>query len=196
MRDKSYSDPGAIIEYAQKTIRSGQRSLIKDLPDTIKSIIKHDLWRGRSDQDGNEFKSFREFCEYRIIWGLGIEYDKLRTYCSVDEECTRLLNEIEPALLENGNGPGRGNKSLNNVKPFQAGNNPTYTLRRLKRDHPELAQAVINGEISANAAAIKAGFRKPSLTISYDPESAASAIRRNFGDEFAKQLGEALTHEI
>ncbi len=35
-----------------------------------------------------------------------------------------------------------------------------YTLARLKRDRPDLAQKVIDGELSAHAAAIKAGFRK------------------------------------
>ena len=33
-------------------------------------------------------------------------------------------------------------------------------MKRLKRDHPELAERVVNGELSANAAAIQAGFRK------------------------------------
>ena len=123
MRDPNYSDPNAVIEYAQKTIRSGQRSLIKDLPDTIKSIIKHELWRGRTDKDGNEFKSFGEFCECQIIWGLGIEYDKLRTYCSVDEECTRLLNEIEPALASHGNHSGEMNSRnrVGNTKSVNKG---------------------------------------------------------------------------
>jgi hypothetical protein len=34
------------------------------------------------------------------------------------------------------------------------------TLARLNRDHPELAERVEAGELSANAAAIQAGFRK------------------------------------
>ena len=182
------------ITIAQKSIGSGSNYLLRTLPHAITLIIKQELWRGRTDKDGNEFKSFREFCEYRIIWGLEIEYDKLRTYCSVDEECTRLLNEIEPALAKNG---GAREKQPNNIRlNNEYGTNPTYTLKRLKRDHPELAQAVINGELSANAAAIQAGFRKPSLTINPDPESAAAAIRRKFGDDFANQLAEALTHEI
>ena len=101
----------------------------------------------------------------------------------------------EPALAKNGE-IGRGRNSCNNITANSRGTDPTYTLKRLKRDHPELANAVINGELSANAAAIQAGFRKPSITINPDPESAATAIRRKFGDEFAHQLAEALTHEI
>jgi hypothetical protein len=33
-------------------------------------------------------------------------------------------------------------------------------VARLDRDNPELADAVRSGELSANAAAIKAGFRR------------------------------------
>jgi hypothetical protein len=35
-----------------------------------------------------------------------------------------------------------------------------YTIARLQRDRPDLAERVIAGELSANAAAIQAGFRK------------------------------------
>jgi hypothetical protein len=37
------------------------------------------------------------------------------------------------------------------------GTSSTYLLRRLKRDHVELAAKVVSGELSANAAAIEAG---------------------------------------
>jgi len=40
------------------------------------------------------------------------------------------------------------------------GNSRAYTLDRLKRQAPELFERVISGELSANAAAIEAGFRK------------------------------------
>ncbi len=42
----------------------------------------------------------------------------------------------------------------------QYGTSREYTLRRLRRDRPELAEMVIGGKLSANAAAIEAGFRK------------------------------------
>ena len=111
------------VTIAQKSVRSGKNSLLRTLPHAITLIIKQELWRGRTDKDGNEFKSFREFCEYRIIWGLEIEYDKLRTYCSVDEECTRLLNEIEPALASHGNHSGDMNSRnrVGNTKSVNKG---------------------------------------------------------------------------
>ena len=38
------------------------------------------------------------------------------------------------------------------------GTSKSYTLSRLKRELPELFQEVIDGNLSANAAAIKVGF--------------------------------------
>lgn len=55
-----------------------------------------------------------------------------------------------------------------------------YNLARLDRDAPELAQAVRRGEMSANAAAVQAGFRKPTWTAPADPERLAEAIERRF----------------
>jgi hypothetical protein len=43
-------------------------------------------------------------------------------------------------------------------------NTAKHWLARLKRDHPKLARRVVAGELSANAAAIEAGFRKPPAT--------------------------------
>jgi hypothetical protein len=74
-----------------------------------------------------------------------------------------------------------GRDQVDNINLIKGGTNPVYTLRRLKRDNPELAERVVNGELSANAAAIQAGFRKPTKTIPIDsPESAVQALLRVF----------------
>ena len=54
-------------------------------------------------------------------------------------------------------GPGRGNKTADNVYRF--GNSETYLLRRLKRERQDLADKVVAGEMSAHAAAVEAGLR-------------------------------------
>jgi hypothetical protein len=53
-----------------------------------------------------------------------------------------------------------------------------YALARLDRDHPKLAARVRAGELSANAAAIEAGFRKPR-----DPLADAKAAWRRMSPE-------------
>jgi hypothetical protein len=51
-----------------------------------------------------------------------------------------------------------GGDNVTSIK--ERGNTAAYTLARLKRDRPDLAERVVAGELSANAAAIEAGFRK------------------------------------
>ena len=50
--------------------------------------------------------------------------------------------------------------NINLKEQTKGGTDPAYTLARLKRDRPDLAAKVIKRELSANAAAIQAGFRK------------------------------------
>jgi hypothetical protein len=52
------------------------------------------------------------------------------------------------------------NEGDNVTSVSDRGNSATYTIRRLKRDRPDLADRVVAGEMSANAAAIEAGFRR------------------------------------
>jgi len=66
---------------------------------------------------------------------------------------------------------------------------PAYILARLKRDRPYLARQVIDGEISAHAAAIEAGIRKRMKSVPIDtPSEALRALLRVFS---ASELGEA-----
>jgi len=41
-----------------------------------------------------------------------------------------------------------------NLKLSKGGNAPTYALRRLKRDRPDLAKKVVEGKLSAHAATL------------------------------------------
>ena len=63
------------------------------------------------------------------------------------------------------------------------GNSLPYVLRRLQRDHPALAERVVKGELSANAAAIEAGFRKRTIRVPDDADAAIDALVRRFGIE-------------
>ena len=100
-----------------------------------------------------------------------------------------------PRILET---PGRALRSHGGrhtepvTDPIQGGTNRAYTLARLKRDRPDLAEQVEREEISANKAAILAGFRKPRIAIPDDIEEAAAALIRSWGSDRAKRLGRLL----
>ncbi len=113
-------------------------------------------------------------------------------YSKMREEVRDLLNpELAKKEIGQGKpGPGRGNKTGDNITRFSdRGTSESYTIRRLKRDRPELAEKVISGEISANAAAIQAGFRKKTLTVPADVRAAARVLVKHFD---AQELCEAL----
>jgi hypothetical protein len=54
---------------------------------------------------------------------------------------------------------GRGHKASSDRTGFNRGENAAYLAARLKRDHPEIAERLANGEFrSIRAAAIEAGI--------------------------------------
>lgn len=57
----------------------------------------------------------------------------------------------------------------------ERGTTQSYTIARLRRDRPDLAELVVQGELSANAAAIEAGFRRRTITVPLDPERIVAA---------------------
>jgi hypothetical protein len=65
---------------------------------------------------------------------------------------------------------GRFTSRSDNITTVHRGTERTYTLRRLARDRPDLVSRIRDGELSANAAAIEAGFRKRTVTLIADPE--------------------------
>lgn len=89
-------------------------------------------------------------------------------------------------------GPGRGKKKGDNITLLHRGTEATYTIGRLKRDRPDLADQVVRGELSAHAAAIAAGFRNKPVQIAKDPEKAAAAIITARGLTYAKDLAAAI----
>ena len=70
------------------------------------------------------------------------------------------LGEIAPLAKHGEIGNGRKNESRVGNTTSTLRGTVEYTLRRLKRDAPELLVQIESGQLSVNAAAIKAGFRK------------------------------------
>lgn len=67
------------------------------------------------------------------------------------------------------------------VETEERGTTASYTRSRLARDRPDLHQQVVVGKLTSNAAAIQAGFRKPTATVPIDSvDSAVRALLRRF----------------
>jgi hypothetical protein len=88
----------------------------------------------------------------------------------------RLLDgDVEPARPV-GRPADAVNVDATNIRG--SANSAEYVIARLKRDDPDLADRVVRGELTANAAARQAGIRKPRIVLT-SPASIAAALRRN-----------------
>jgi len=150
-------------------------------------------------------QSFLEFVKTPIPDGLGLDEATLARLIAFShhhedkspelrEDLKRMRRFVEDELNPKARvGTGRPKNGDNVTVLWERGNSESYWIRRLKRDAPELAELVLNGELSANAAAVQAGMkrRKASVPID-DPERLAATLRRRLSSEDLAQLIELL----
>lgn len=167
------------MKTADEVIREAQTSygrafswLTQVFPAKLRAIIENEYWRLRAprglSEPGEPFGSFYEFAVHPSPWGLGLtgetnslSYQDAIRYCEVmpaGKPVARMLRDQLPALGEHGGERGQVD-NVNLVAEPKGGNDSSYLTRRLKRDHPEIAEALAKGEFkSVRAAAIEAGI--------------------------------------
>jgi hypothetical protein len=143
------------IANLQQLILDGGERVFDIVPLALRNVIEEKQWARQTDRDGKQFKSFEAFVNHIRWQGLESSIDELLVYCRKRKDVQSLILAEIGAIAAQGR-PGKGSDTTF----FDDGRGSTYTLKRLKRDHPALADRVVAGELSANAAAIKAGFRK------------------------------------
>ena len=85
------------------------------------------------------------------------------------------LTKLLAAVLGKPGRPKREDEKGVQAQVLRGTGNRDYTLVRLRRDDPETAARVKRGELSANAAAIQKGWRKP--RTAYQELCSASATQ-------------------
>jgi hypothetical protein len=107
----------------------------------------------------------------------------LKAEIGLDEKAIRdLIRKAELAAIgANYSAEAKGFARGDNITSEERGTSEIYTIRRLRRDRPDLAERVEHGELTANQAAINAGFRRRSMSIPVD--DAERAFRRLSGDK-------------
>jgi hypothetical protein len=145
------------IRRLQQNMSDGGERAFSLVPMMLKNVIEEEQWKQCSDRHGNPFTSFEAFVTHQLWEGLESSVDDLKVFCRKRDDVRQLIDEAVGAAPAH---VGRGHpNSFDIIKPI-GGTNPTYILKRLKRDRPDLADKVVRGELSAHAAAIEAGFRK------------------------------------
>jgi len=146
-------------------------------------VVPHSQGQIREDK-------FRTFDDYLYKWS-EFSFEELCMLFADDQKIRTMLSEAKGELALHGtNQHGIGHDNI--MSTSTQGTDPTYIVRRLLRDDPALADRVKSGELSPHAAAVQAGFRKPTISITNDPASAARSIVKKFGLDFARQLKDAL----
>jgi hypothetical protein len=157
-------------------------------PKLLRRIITEEAWKNRKVPGKGmvAMKSLRELVTTPPITGWGEDPAKIEAVIRDDAEVLAMWRE---AMKGKAGRPAK--ESLDNVKELNAGagNSRAYTVSRLQREAPELFAQVAAGTISANAAAIKAGFRKklkPLDTLRQAWAKASETERETFIEEITK----------
>lgn len=144
----------------------------------IGEVIEHGYWREFYFEPLGKTKTF-DTLENFLEW-VRIDNRELIALLSVHGEETLLAKvraELGGDLAEHGANQHGGVCDTKSTEQTDA----TYILARLRRDEPELAEKVLDGELSANAAAVAAGIRKRYVRIpAGDIDAAARKLREEF----------------
>lgn len=132
----------------------------------LQQAIKHEAWKPLG------------YRSYDLWLRMKVQINTEQANAILNADPKALLSEI-PELRKHGR-PSGEEKGDNVTFPVR-GNNVQYALARLKRDNPGLAEEVLSGAMSANAAAIAAGFRKKTCTVVVgDAQAAARTLLKHY----------------
>ncbi len=186
---------------AQVRASGGDPSLLLEL---IASLIESRDW----ERNGLSFNAF--ITTHYEQGGCGWSLDNLRGVLrlhhrfednnhEIAARMTKMRQEVERLLAIPAKKPGRPSKPLENK-----GSDTTflkrgrdYNLQRLQRDRPDLAERVLMGQISANEAAIEAGFRKKAVQVYPDDITrTVAALQKHFNQADLERIMVALAKTL
>lgn len=162
-------------------------------PGLLRKIIKNKAWKRRVAKGKViELESLRELITKEPIEGWGEDPKKVEAVIKDTPDVLAMYRDemYEAMANEPGNPTGNNQHTDRNCASgtIPHGSNQASTIiRRLKRDRPDIAEGLANGEYrSARQAAIAAGIIKPPTPL----ETARKAIYKLTDEEFAQLLSE------
>lgn len=150
-----------VCNSAIAALSHGETSL-STFPKLLRRIIDERAWESRRVPGKGivTMQSLRELVTTAPITGWGEDPAKIEAVIRDDAEVLAMW-EKEMRLKPGPKPKHQDAESVDNVnRTASKGNSRAYTVTRLQREAPELFAKVAAGEMSANAAAIEAGFRK------------------------------------
>lgn len=163
---------------------------LRQFPSLLKKVIATRAWQRRK-VGGKviELKSLRELIVSKPVHGWGEDPSKVEAVIRDDPEALAAFREQMKHQGE------RTDLCANSTEVKSVtGTTRAYSIARVKREcDPETVAAVMAGEVSPNAALVKAGIRENrQVYVPRDPAAAVEKLRRQFGDQFVNAMKEAM----
>lgn len=178
-------------QLCQSTIESLYEATggLRQFPSLLKKVIATRAWERRTVHGKVvELGSLRELITAKPVSGWGEDPSKVEAVIRDDPEALAAFRE---AMLGKPGRPKDG-ESPDNVRGItdEHGNSRAYSISRVQREcDPDTVAAVMAGEMSPNAALVKAGVRENrQVYIPRDPAAAVEKLRTQFGDDFLKAM--------
>lgn len=165
------------------------------------------MWRERVVHQTRQVAKYNRFIDFIQDYapeGLHTKPDILMKICQSygDMEAVDLLAQASAGKPGGNNNPGGNNQhkqvNVDNINIDQSakhrptGTSSAATMRRLAKDFPAFHEQVLAGELTPNAAAREAGFRRRNLQIPDDPVEAAQYFIRRKDEGWIASLIDAL----
>jgi len=160
-----------------------------DLVPALARIIDTGSWREFvHPMDGlKSYDRFADFCSDTLeISAEAVEslLEQSSLKSTANKVRKMLREDIQPVRERRGSTSEERSTRGDVITSSPRGTDPDYAIARLKRDKPELAQRVIDGELSAHAAAILAGIKRRRAQILVDnPDDAIRGLLKFFTAE-------------
>lgn len=180
-------------QLCQSTIESLYEATggLRQFPSLLKKVISTRAWERRK-VGGRviELKSLRELIVSKPMHGWGEDPAAVEAVIRDDPEALSVFRE---AMKHQGERPNLDHNVIE-VERSPVGNSRAYSIARVQREcDPETVAAVMAGDVSPNAALVKAGVRENrQVYVPRDPAAAVQKLRRQFGEEFVKAMKEAM----
>ena len=197
-------DNGAVIAALGSAVAHGNEN-VAQIPALLVQIVDDDRWRHFITKMGEEvtYTRFEDFAKEPPTAGLGISVEVLARLVQDDPVAVGALERAMQKPDGNPTGKNQHTAPVGTVDNIHSstierpsGTSEAATVRRLRKDRPDLHAKYLANEISANAAAILAGFRPKTFTVRADkPESIAATLRRQLSPEVLALVAKYLAEE-
>jgi hypothetical protein len=179
-------------QLCQSTIESLYEATggLRQFPSLLKKVIATRAWERRTVHGKVvELNSLRELITSKPVSGWGEDPAAVEAVIRDDPAALAAFREAMKCVNQH-------DLPSDNVtgQPIQTGNSRAYSISRVQREcDAETVAAVMAGEMSPNAALVKAGVRENrQVYVPRDPVAAVEKLRIQFGDEFVNAMKEAM----